>query len=64
MGNLSPKAPGEKYEGGKLVTSANKKNVHIACNAIGFPVPVFRYATHRFYLGHCCGDTRDDGGGC
>jgi len=43
MGNLSPKVSGEKYEGGKLITSASKKTVHIACNAIGFPVPVYRY---------------------
>lgn len=45
-GNLSPKAPGEKYEGGKIITSANKKTVHIICNVIGFPIPIYRYVIH------------------
>lgn len=45
-GNLSPKAPGEKYEGGKIVISDIKKNVHITCNVIGYPIPVYRYVQH------------------
>ena len=47
-GNLSPKAPGEKYEGGKLITSALKKNVLIVCNVIGFPIPIYRYVIYLF----------------
>jgi len=50
-GNLSPKTPGEKYEGGKLISSANKKNVYIVCNVIGFPIPVYRYVINLVLSG-------------
>lgn len=41
-GNIAPKLPGKKYEGGKIETSPLNSSVFIICDVVGYPVPLYR----------------------
>lgn len=40
--NIAPKVPGQKYDGGKIVTIKQNSNVYLLCEVVGHPVPYFK----------------------
>lgn len=41
-GNIAPKQPGKKYDGGKLEMFAQNETAFLICDVVGFPSPLFR----------------------
>lgn len=53
--NIAPKLPGEKYEGGRIVTYHQSSTAYLMCQVVGYPVPRYRYCLvlqwfYRFML--------------
>lgn len=40
--NIAPKALGDKYEGGKLMSPRQRDQVFLMCQVVGYPSPIFR----------------------
>lgn len=41
-GKISPKVPGQKYEGGKIFNFPVNQTVVMTCDVVGYPVPLYR----------------------
>lgn len=41
-GEIAPKVPGQKYDGGKIYLTALSLTTVLTCEVVGFPVPIFR----------------------
>ncbi|CAH0555673.1 unnamed protein product [Brassicogethes aeneus] len=42
-GNIAPKLPGKKYDGGKIESFAGNSDAILTCDIVGFPVPIYRW---------------------
>ncbi|KAJ8982888.1 hypothetical protein NQ317_004318 [Molorchus minor] len=40
-GKITPKVPGQKYEGGKICIYPENSTVVLTCEVVGYPVPIF-----------------------
>ncbi|XP_044270030.1 Down syndrome cell adhesion molecule-like protein Dscam2 isoform X9 [Tribolium madens] len=42
-GKISPKIPGQKYEGGKILIRPQNRTTFLTCDVVGYPVPLYRW---------------------